>query len=122
MSQPLDPSDDRLFDGNSEYSWGPGMFPPGVANNEGQRHSQDDFGVNMVPPNIREKAGDQIDNYARAVADRRTDSTDPDSGRDFETLGNPDRFGGQPELVRGPREKNHSQRTEPPTNKLQRKR
>jgi len=97
---PLDPENLEALDGNSEHSWGPGMFPPGIANNEGQSRHQGDFGLNMYPPRGRDIAGDQLDNYARAVADRRTDSLDPTSERDFETLGNPDRYGGQPALVR----------------------
>lgn len=122
MSMPLDPSDESLYDGNSEYGWGKGLFPPGIANNEGQRLSQDDFGENMIPPRLRDKAGDQSDNYARAVADRRTDSTDPDSGRDFESLGNPDRFGGQPELVQAKPEPNKCHRAKPGEWKLKRAR
>lgn len=120
MSQPLDPND-LSDDGPSEYGWGPGLFPPGIANNEGQSRQQDDFGINMVPPRLRDKAGDASDNYARAVADRRTDPTDPESGRDFETLGNPDRFGGQPPLVRAQPQPNRSRRQEPPPNRLERK-
>lgn len=92
----LDPND--IPDGPSEYSWGPGLFPPGIANNEGQSRYQDDFGDNLRP-NVN-SIGAHDDNYARAVADRRTDSTDPTSGRDFETAGNPDRFGAAPPLVR----------------------
>lgn len=122
MSRPLDPSDESIYDGPSEYGWGAGLFPPGIANGEGQSRQQDDFGVNMIPPRSRDKAGDQSDNYARAVADRRTDSTDPDSNRDFESLGNPDRFGGQPELVRAKPQPNKSQRTEPGSAKLKRHR
>lgn len=117
-STPLDP--DNLPDGASEYGWGAGMFPPGIADGEGQRRQQDDFGTNMVPPRLRDKAGDQSDNYARAVADRRTDATDPESGRDFETLGNPDRFGGAKPLVQAPTERNKSQRVEPPQKRLRR--
>lgn len=115
----LDP--ENLPDGNSEYSWGKGMFPPGIANNEGQSQQQDDFGLNMYPPNSRENAGAHNDNYARMVADRRTDSTDPSSGRDFESLGNPDRFGANPALVKADTEPNKSQRKEPQQNKLQRR-
>lgn len=119
MSTPLDP--DNLPDGNSEYCWGEGMFPPGIANGEGQSRQQDDFGINMIPPNIREKSGAYNDNYARLVADRRTDPTDPDSGRDFETTGNPDRFGAAPPLVRADTEPNINKRYEPPPNRLERK-
>lgn len=117
-STSLDPNE--LPDGASEYGWGPGMFPPGIANNEGQRRQQDDFGTNMVPPRLRDKAGDQSDNYARAVADRRTDPTDPESGRDFETLGNPDRFGGARPLVQGETQRNVNRVTPPPEWKLRR--
>ena len=117
MPRPLDPNAE--FDGNSEYSWGPGLFPPGVAENEGQTGPQDDFGDNMHPQT--EKVGSHNDNYARMVADRRTDPTDPDSGRDFESLGNPDRFGGNPPLVRANPERNKSLRREPPPSRLERK-
>lgn len=93
---PLDPND--LEDTEAtEFCWGPGMFPPGIANGEGQARQQDDFSENLHPrPN---PIGDRGDNYARMVADRRTDPTDPESGRDFETYGNPDRYGANPELV-----------------------
>ena len=117
MPRPLDPNAE--FDGNSEYSWGNGLFPPGIADGEGQSRNQDDFGENMVPQTNR--IGAHNDNYARAVADRRTDPTDPDSGRDFESLGNPDRLGGQPPLVRDTPKRNVSQRREPPPNRLERK-
>ncbi|QGJ90137.1 hypothetical protein HWC80_gp075 [Mycobacterium phage Indlulamithi] len=96
------------FDGPTEFSWGAGLFPPGIADNEGQSRYQDDFGDNMIPQTNR--IGGSDDAYARAVADRRTDSTDPDSGRDFETLGNPDRYGKQPPLVRDSPQRNVSQR------------
>lgn len=92
----MDPND--MGDGPTEFGWGPGIFPPGIANNEGQRKPQDDFGENMIPQTKR--VGAHNDNYARAVADRRTDATDPESNRDFDALGNPDRYGGQPPLVR----------------------
>lgn len=99
MTQPLDPNNFNDADmGPSEYSWGPGMFPPGIANGEGQTLGQDDFGDNLRPQ--MPKPGDITDNYARAVADRRTDPTDAESTRDFEALGNPDRFGGGPKLVK----------------------
>lgn len=95
MTAPLDPHD-YSSDGPTEFSWGPGLFPPGVAQNEGQRKHQGNFGQYAYPPM---NAPDKVDNYARAVADRRTDPTDPESGRDFETLGNPDRYGPNPPLV-----------------------
>lgn len=117
IKRPLDPNAE--FDGPSEYSWGAGMFPPGIADNEGQSRQQDDFGDNMVPQTKR--IGAHNDNYARAVADRRTDPTDPDSNRDFETLGNPDRYGAAPPLVRAKPQRNISRREEPPQRRLERK-
>ena len=117
MTRPLDPNAE--FDGNSEYSWGAGIYPPGIARNEGQSRVQDDFGDNMIPQT--NKIGSHNDNYARMVADRRTDPTDPDSNRDFETYGNPDRYGANPELVRADTEPNICQRAEPKPWKLTRK-
>ena len=114
---PMDP--DELGDGPTEFGWGGGMFPPGIAAGEGQSNGQDDFADPY--PDILPKAGDESDNYARAVADRRTDPTDPDSGRDFESLGNPDRFGGQPPLVRAPAQPNQSYREPLEDQKLERK-
>jgi hypothetical protein len=105
--QPLDPNDPDLNE-ESEYGWGLGLFPPGIADGEGQTQHQDDFGDNLLPQT--DKVGDFTDNYARAVADRRTDPTDPNSNRDFESYGNPDRFGGNPPLVRGKPQPNISQR------------
>jgi hypothetical protein len=96
----MDPEDINDDYQESEYGWGPGLFQPGIAENEGQKYHQDDFGDNMIPQTT--KIGSADDNYARAVADRRTDPTDPESTRDFEALGNPDRYGGQPPLVRAP--------------------
>lgn len=116
MTQPLDPN--NLPDGETEYSWGPGLFPPGIANNEGQTYMQDDFGANMKPP--VKPIGSKDDNYARMVADKRTDPTDPDSNRNFEELGNPDRFGGQPPLVQAPTQRNVSQHPTIERNKLKR--
>lgn len=101
---PMNPN--NMPDNGSEMDWGPGMFPPGIANNEGQHSNQDNFGDNMVPPQFE---GAINDNFARAVADRRTDPTDPESNRDFETCGNPDRFGAQPPLVQAPTVPNQSQ-------------
>ena len=115
----LDPLD--LPDGGSEYDYGPGMFAPGIANGEGQRRQQDDFGQNMFPPMFRDQAGHHDDNYARAVADRRTDSTDPESGRSFDTCGNTDRFGAAPPLVRADPEPNRNQRVELPKAKTVRR-
>lgn len=90
----MDPN--NIVCGESEFCWGAGMFPPGIADNEGQSKQQQDFGESLLHNPI----GDAKDNWARAVADRRTDSIDPDSERSFETLGNPDRYGGQPPLIR----------------------
>jgi hypothetical protein len=98
MTRPMDPFDYQDDNEPTEFSWGLGLFPPGIADGEGQTHHQDDFGDNMIPNTA--KIGDKGDNYARAVADRRTDPTDPESGRDFESCGNPDRYGGQPPLIR----------------------
>ena len=119
MTQPLDPND--MEDGPSEFSWGPGLFPPGIADGEGQAHRQDDFGDNLRPTTNR--IGAVGDNYARAVAHRRTDSTDPESGRDFTTFGNPDRYGPNPALIKANTEPNVSQRVdnEPGLPPLQRK-
>lgn len=97
MTTPMDPNNLNNL-GNSEFSWGPGLFPPGIANNEGQTKQQDDFGANMKPA-VNADGATLFDNYARAVADRRTDPCDPESNRDFETLGNVDRFGANPALV-----------------------
>lgn len=118
MKQPLDPNNLDNPDGG-EYSWGPGLFPPGIANNEGQSSAQDDFGLNMVPPT--KGIGSSNDNYARAVADRRTDVTDPESNRDFETLGNVDRYGANPPLVQAKPKPNVSQHQTPPQNTTPRK-
>lgn len=104
MTQPMDPN--LTEPGNSEYSWGPGTFPPGIANNEGQLHYQDDFGGVTGVPACDGQTLD--DNYARAVADRRTDAVDPSSTRDFTTTGNMDRYGKNPPLVRAEPEPNSS--------------
>lgn len=117
IKRPLDPNAE--FDGPSEYCHGAGLFPPGIADNEGQSRHQDDFGDNMIPQTP--KIGARDDNYARMVADRRTDPTDPDSNRDFETLGNPDRYGAAPPLVRAQPQPNVSRREEPPPKRLERK-
>ena len=100
----IDPKD--IGDGETEFGWGPGQFPPGIANNEGQTLHQDDFGEQYPDLGLSALTGDEQDNYARAVADRRTDSTDPNSGRDFETYGNPDRFGAGPALIRAETQQN----------------
>lgn len=117
MTQPMDPN--NIPDDESEYSWGAGMFPPGIANNEGQTYAQDDFGANMKPP-VR-PIGSKDDNYARAVADRRTDSTDPESNRDFECYGNTDRYGANPALVQAPTQPNVSRYRDPEPSKMERR-
>lgn len=117
MSQPMDPN--RLPDGESEYGWGAGLFPPGIAAGEGQKKQQDDFGANMKPP--VKPIGAHNDNYARAVADRRTDSTDPNSNRDFECYGNTDRYGANPALVQADTQKNVSQHPTVTPSKMERK-
>lgn len=117
MSQPMDPK--NLPDGESEYGWGAGLFPPGIAGGEGQKKQQDDFGANMKPP--MKPTGSKDDNYARAVADRRTDSLDPDSNRDFEVYGNTDRYGANPALVQAPTQKNVSQHPKPIPARMERK-
>jgi len=89
MTTPRDPSDTGWFNQPSEYSWGPGMVNP--ANVTGEP----DYGSELPHPALESESA----NYERAVADRRTDSTDPASDRDFTTLGNPDRYGAQPPLV-----------------------
>lgn len=119
MSMPMDPND--LCDGETEFGWGGGQFPPGIANNEGQSRGQDDFGSAYPDIALNASTGDESDNYARAVADRRTDPTDPDSNRDFETYGNPDRFGAQPALVQAAPQRNSPTREEWEQQKLQRK-
>ena len=118
MSAPLDP--DQPFDGPSEFSWGRGLFPPGIASNEAQANSQADFGEHMIP--VTNPIGAHNDQYARMVADRRTDATDVDSARDFESLGNPDRYGAAPPLVRETPVPDVCQRQEPqPIPKVTRK-
>jgi hypothetical protein len=103
----------------TEFGWGPGIFPPGIANGEGQSVEQDDFGVNVA--GAHSGIGSSMDNYARAVADRRTDPTDPESGRDFDAMGLVDRYGPQPPLVRADPQRNISQRREIEQNKSERR-
>lgn len=103
MTQPMNPFDYET-DGPTEYCWGAGIFPPGIADGEGQRRAQDDFGDNLIPRTNH--VGDIDDTFARAVADRRTDPTDAESNRDFECAGNPDRYGPQPRLVKAPPQPN----------------
>lgn len=119
MTVPMDPKD--ICDGPTEFSYGGGQFGPGIANNEGQSRHQDDFGEQYPDLGLSADGQTEEDNYARAVADRRTDPTDPTSGRDFETLGNPDRYGAQPPLVQASPESNRPDRPELADNKLQRK-
>lgn len=84
MTTPMNP-DSENYAGPSEYSYGKGLVGPRNV----------DYGENLPFPKLEENEGDAWEN---AVADRRTDSTDPDSGRDFTTFGNPDRYGAQPSL------------------------
>ena len=86
MTRPMEPGSTP---GASEYSWGAGMVNPTVPT------EQPNYGEDLPFP----EATDVHDNWAAAVADRRTDSTDADSNRDYSSLGNPDRYGGQPALV-----------------------
>jgi|SRR5690606_38114209 hypothetical protein len=108
-------------DDESEYGWGAGLFPPGVANNEGQRGRQDDFGEPYASQGLSADGQTHVDNYARAVADRRTDPTDPESGRDFEVAGLEDRYGANPPLVQAKRQRNVNQRQEIEPAKAQRR-
>ena len=80
MSQPL---------GNSEFSHGMGMFP----------HPDTDFQKGRLPFPEEEPINDQ---FKKLVAARRSDPTVGDeTERDLMfAKGNPDRFGGQPALVR----------------------
>lgn len=89
---PMDPKNPP--DGPSEFGWGAGLFPPGVADTAGP-----DFGEDYPDVIAQQPPRTHQDNYARAVADRRTDPVDPESGRDFKTYGNPDRYGPNPALV-----------------------
>ena len=86
MTLPLDPSQEA---GESEFSWGPGMFP----------HPDSNFQSGRLP--FPEDVPID-DNHRIAVARRRSDSTvgdETDNDLMF-VKGNPDRFGGQPALVR----------------------
>lgn len=97
MTRPMEPGGTP---GPSEYSYGAGLVNPSIIN--GQPDYQD--GNTPFP-----QEDDIHDNWARAVADRRIDSTDPTSERDFTTYGNPDRYGANPALVQ------ESPRKESPT-------
>ena len=99
-------------DDESEYGYGAGMFPPGIANNEGQRYKQDDFGAPYGTQGLSADGGTNADNYARAVADRRTDPLDAESNRDFDVAGLEDRYGANPPLVRAKRQPNVVKRQE----------
>ena len=96
MTRPMEPGGTP---GPSEYSWGAGLVNPSIIN------GQPNYGEDLPFP----EAEDIHDNWAAAVADRRTDSTDPDSNRDFTTMGNPDRYGANPPLVK------ESPKKQPPT-------
>ena len=85
------PRDLSVEAGESEMSWGPGMFP----------HPDSNFQAGRLPF----PEDEPIDQgYRDAVAARRTDSTVGDeTDRDMLfAKGNPDRFGAQPALVRAP--------------------
>jgi len=89
MTIPLDP---RAEVGPTEYSHGAGLRP----------HPDSNYQKGKLPfPEIN----DRDDDFWQSVADRRSDSTDESgaAGRDllFEK-GNPDRYGGQPAIVRVP--------------------
>lgn len=86
MTRPMEPGGTP---GASEYSWGPGLVNPTVET------KTPNYGTELPFPEIEDKN----DNWAAAVADRRTDSTDPTSGRDYSSLGNPDRYGANPALI-----------------------
>lgn len=85
MTLPLDPTAQL---GESEMSWGPGMFS----------HPDSNFQSGKTPFPEAEPI-DQ--NYRDLVAERRSDSTVADeTTRDLMfAKGNPDRFGGQSPLV-----------------------
>ena len=86
MTLPIDPSAEL---GPSEFSHGPGLFP----------NQQSNFQAGKTPfPEIEPG----YDNYRKLVMERRVDSTVADESEEdlMVALGNPDRFGGQPPLVR----------------------
>lgn len=86
MTLPIDNSAEA---GESEFSHGPGMFP----------HPDSNFQSGRLP--FPEET-DIKDGWRDAIAERRSDSTVADeTTRDLLfAKGNPDRFGGQPPLVR----------------------
>lgn len=88
MTLPMDP---RASLGETEFSWGPGMFP-----------HPDSVASDKKDPFPEAEPIDQ--DYRDAVAIRRSDSTVADeTTRDLMfAKGNPDRFGGQPALVQTP--------------------
>lgn len=59
--------------------------------------SEYSYGKGMVGPEERGYTPTQVDILR---AEKRTDSTDPDSTANYTDLGNPDRYGGQPPLTR----------------------
>lgn len=87
---PMDPSD-YGGDGPTEFSWGAGLVPP---------NQNVDFGENYATQGLRSDPPTHDDIWAQAVAERRTDSTDPESMADLRELGNMDRYGKNPPLVR----------------------
>lgn len=86
MTLPRDMSQEL---GESEMGWGPGMFP----------HPDSNFQRGRLPFPEEDDISDQ---YRDQVAIRRSDPTVGDeTTRDLLfAKGNPDRFGGQPPLVR----------------------
>ena len=82
------PRDDNAPLGESEMSWGPGMFP----------HPDSNFQRGRLP--FPEEVPID-DHFQQAVAERRSDSTVADeTTRDLLfAKGNPDRFGAGPALV-----------------------
>lgn len=84
MTVPQEPN--QPLTGHSEYSH-EGMFP----------HPDLDFQTGQ--PTLPIGQGSR-DNYFQSMMARRTDTTDPTSVPDPYVLGNPDRYGGQPPLVK----------------------
>ena len=83
MTRPMEPGAEP---GDSEYSFA-GLVP----------HPDLDFQTGQ--PNMPKGQG-TYDNWHQSLADKRTDTTDSGSTPDFFVLGNPDRFGPAPALVR----------------------
>ena len=88
MTAPRDPTVES--DGGSEYDYGKGIVNP-------SHLGQPDYGSRG---NGHPLLPSEEENFNNAVADRRTDSTDPGSTRDFATAGNPDRYGPNPALIK----------------------